>query len=152
YHHPILYPDLERRNVMDTNILLFWSFALTVCAFALFVHSLLLMRKLIHLQHLSWWKMLVVILSCPVGIWSMFVAFGGFSMVPVFDDILSGHGGPNFFLVVNANIDMAIVSCQVQMAIVVAVFIVSAYFERKMFPPVELAPQWVTIRENHLTR
>lgn len=137
---------------MDTNILLFWSFTLTVCAFVLFVHSLLLMRKLILSQHLSGWKMLVVALSCLVGIWSMFMAYGGFLTEPNFAGLFVGHAGPNFYIMFNARIDMAIVSCQVQTVIVVAVFIISAYLERKMFPPVELAPQWVIIREKRLTR
>ncbi|MHB8600770.1 MAG: hypothetical protein ACYDER_28685 [Ktedonobacteraceae bacterium] len=137
---------------MNTNMLLFWSFALTVCAFALFVYSLLLMRKLIHSQHLSWWKMLVVILSCLVGIWSMFVAFGGFSLVPSVNIIYMGRFPWAFYNMLVTSIDMATMSCQVQTAIVVAVFMIGAYLERKMFPTVKLAPQWVTMIESRLTR
>ncbi len=137
---------------MNINMLLFWSFTLTACAFVLFVHSVLLMRKLIHSQHLSWWKMLVVVLSCMVSIWSTFVAFGAFSMVPNFDDILGTHFTIQFYMMFKASIDMATISCQIQTTIVVAVYIIGAYLERKLFPPVKLAPQWVTIRENRLTR
>ncbi len=137
---------------MNTNMLLFWAFTLTVCAFVLFVHSLLLMRKLIHAQHLSWWKMLTVILSCLVSIWSMFVAYGGFSTVPNFNGVIFGHFTMAYYMMFKASIDMAVISCQVQTAIVLAVFIIGAYLERKMFPTVKLAPQWVTIRERHLLR
>lgn len=137
---------------MNTNMLLFWSFALTVCAFALFVHSLLLLRKLILSPHLSAWKILTVVLSTLVSIWSMFVAFGGLSTVPNFNGLILGHGGPIFYMIVNASIDMATISCQVQTAIVVAVFMIGAYLERKMFPTVKLAPQWVTMIESRLTR
>lgn len=82
----------------------------------------------------------------------MFMAFGGFSTVPNFNGIIFGHPGLFFYMMVNANIDMAIVSCQVQTAIVVIVLIIGAYLERKKFPVVEPAPQWVTIRENRLPR
>lgn len=132
---------------MNMNMLLFWSFALTVCAFALFVHSLVLLRKLIYAQHLSAWKMLTVVLSTLVSIWSTFVAFGAFSMVPQFSGlIIWGHFGPDFYMRIASSIDMAIVSCQVQTAIVGAVFIIGAYLERKMFPSFSLVPQWVTIK------
>ncbi len=137
---------------MNTNMLLFWSFALTVCAFALFVHSLLLMRKLIHSQHLSWWKMLTVILTCMVSIWSLIMAFDAFSMVPIFNDIFGTHFTIQFYMMFQTSIDMATISCQVQTAIVVAVFMIGAYLERKMFPNVKLAPQWVTMIESRLTR
>jgi hypothetical protein len=137
---------------MYIDMLLVWAFVLTICAFALFVHSLLLLRKLIHSQHLSAWKMLTVVLSTLVSIWSMFVAFGGFSTEPNFYGMFVPHSGWNFYMMFKASIDMATVSCQVQTAIVVAVFIIGVYLERKMFPHVELAPQWVTTRENRLTR
>lgn len=134
---------------MNMNMLLFWSFALTVCAFALFVHSLLLMSKPIQSQHLSWWKMLVVILTCLVSIWSMFVAFDGFSTVLYFSNSLSWHYfPPNFYNMLVANVNMAIVSCQIQAAIVVAVLIIGTFLGRKLFPTVKTVPQWVTIREN----
>ncbi|HLJ32798.1 MAG TPA: hypothetical protein VKU38_04065 [Ktedonobacteraceae bacterium] len=138
---------------MYIDMLLFWAFTLTVCAFALFVHSLLLLRKLIHTQHLSAWKMLTVVLSVLVSIWSLFMAFGAFSMEPNFSgNIIWGHFSLAFYIGLKANIDMATVSCQVQTAIVVAVFIIGAYLERKMFPIVKPAPQWVTVREGRPTR
>lgn len=137
---------------MNTNMLLFWAFTLTVCAFALFVHSLLLLRKLIHSQHLSAWKMLTVVLSVLVSIWSLFMAFGAFSMVPNFYGIFLPHITLAFYMGFKASIDMATVSCQVQTAIVVAVFIIGAYLERRMFPIVKPAPQWVTMRGSRLKR
>lgn len=137
---------------MNTNMLLFWAFTLTVCAFALFVHSLFMLRKLIVSQHLSAWKMLIVVLSALVSIWSLFMAFGAFSMVPNFYGISLPHTTLAFYMGFARGIDMATVSCQVQTAIVVAVFIIGAYLERKMFPIVRPAPQWVTIREKRPTR
>lgn len=141
---------------MDIDLLLFWAFMLTAGAFALFVLSLLLMRKLILSQHLSWWNIPIVILTCIVSIWSMFVAFGGFWTVLSFRSmlniILSGYPPQPFYNMLVASIDMAIVSCQVQTAIVVAVFIIVTCLERKLFPPAGRAPLWVTMREQRLTR
>lgn len=82
----------------------------------------------------------------------MLVAFAGFSTESSFNYILGLHIPLLFYDTLVANVKMAIVSCQVQTAIVVAVFIIGAYLERKLFSPVEPAPQWVTIRESRLTR
>lgn len=130
------------------TMLIFWAFTLTVCALVLFVHALLLVRKLIHRQHVSAWKMGTVVFSALVSIWSLFVAFGAFATVPNFSNIILGHGPSlSFYIYLKTNIDMATVSCQVQTVIVAAVFLIDVYLERRMFPAVQTVPQWVTMRE-----
>lgn len=135
------------------NMLAFWAFALTVCAFALFVHSMLMMRKLIRAQQLSAWKMLTVVLLALVSIWSLFVAFGAFATVPNFSgNAIWGDFGLYFYLQFKPSVDIATVSCQVQMAIVAIVFLIGVYLERRMFSPVQPVPQLVTLKEHHPQR
>jgi hypothetical protein len=136
---------------MDMNMLLFWSFILTVCAFVLFVQTLLVVRTLILMRQPPILYLLIVLIPLSISIWAFVVSLSGYDATLLLPP-------PHIHLIAamyqpfkNA-IAQAVIAHQIMTIFVVIVIVMLAVFERKMLPTVERIPLWVSMRERRLTR
>ena len=112
------------------NALLFWSLLLTVCAFVLFVQTLLVVRTII-VARLSFVRyLLVIIVPLVMSIWAFVVSLSGYQ----------------------ANVTQSVMNCQIMIGITILFIVTLALVERKVLPSVARDPLWVTMRERRWTR
>ena len=136
------------------NDLQTWSFILIVCAFVLFVQTLLVIRTLVLMRQspIHYLRYLLIVLI-PLGIstWAFVVSLSGY-------DATSLLPPPHIHLTAAAYqpfenaVTQAVIAHQIMTVFVVIMIVMLAVFERKMLPAVERVPLWVRMRERRLTR
>jgi hypothetical protein len=130
---------------MTYNDLQTWSFILIVCAFVLFVQSLLVVRTLILMRQspvrfLPY--LLIVLIPLAISIWVFVVSLSGYdatSLLPPPHIHLTAAAYQSFE---NA-VTQAVMTHQIMTVFVVIMIVMLAVFERKMLPAVERVPLWV---------
>lgn len=130
---------------MDFNAATIWSFVATLCFLALLVEGVTIFRVLfITRQPLH--RYLLLPIPLIVSVWSFGVLW---SALNVFASLQAYHGTHISFAFYHSLLRMsnqAIIACQVQSGIALAVFIVLIFIERKTLPHVERTPAWVLAR------
>ena len=136
------------------NELQTWSFILIICAFVLFVQSLLVIRTLILMRQPAMRflpHLLIVLIPLAISIWAFVVSLSGY-------DATSLLPPPHIHLTAamyqpfeNA-ITQAVIAHQIMTVFTVIMIVMLAVFERKMLPAVERTSLWVRMRERRLTR
>lgn len=136
---------------MDVNALLWWTFILTVCAFVLFVQTLLVIRTVL-LARLALLRYgVVIIVPLAMSIWGFIVSLGGYQSLSLLPP--SGiHITPAVYAAYQSAIAQAVTHCQIMTALIVLFIIALALFERKALPTNERSPLWVAMRERRFTR
>lgn len=137
---------------MTMNDVQTWSFILIICAFVLFVQTLLVIRTFILMRRFPLLFLPIVLIPLAISIWSFVVSLSGYS------DIASLLPPPHIHISMatyqpyeNA-ITQAVIGRQIMTGFTVIIIALLALFERKMLPTVERTPLWVRMRERRLTR
>jgi hypothetical protein len=139
---------------MNINMLLFWSFILTVCAFVLFVQTLLVIRTLVLMQQspMHYLRCLpIVLIPLVISIWAFVVSLSGYDATTLLPPPHVHLSTAAFQAFKNA-IAQAVIAHQVMTVFTAIMIVILAVFERKMLPAVERVPLWVRMRERRLTR
>lgn len=128
-----------------------WSFILIVCAFVLFVQTLLVLRTLIFMRPFPLRFLPIVLIPLAISICSFVVSLNSYTVIPLLPP-------PNIRLTAamyqpyeNA-ITQAVIAHQILTGFTVVIIAILALFEWKMLPTVERTPLWVRMRERRLTR
>ena len=108
----------------------FWLVTLTLCAFALFVETAGLVRGFF-VERQAIWKSSLILLPLAVSAWSFLVAIGIWNVYNQFPPT-GLHLSPAVYHYMRMMITQAIAVCQLQVSIVVAVFILMLFLERKL--------------------
>ena len=136
---------------MTLNDLQIWTFILVVCAFVLFIQTLLVLRTLILMRPFPLRFLLLTLIPLAVSIWSFILSLSDY-------DVASLLPPPNIpvssamYLRYEHAISQAVITRQFLTVFTVIIIAVFALFERKMLPTVERTPLWVKMRERRLIR
>lgn len=127
-----------------------WSFILLICLLALLVEGATIFRTLFATQQTPR-RYLLLLLPITVSIWSFAVLWHALNMAE-FSPYISVHVSPVLWHMLRMRLDQAIIACQVQSAITMAVFGTLLFIERRTLPPIERVPAWVLARERMIHR
>lgn len=136
---------------MTTSDLQIWSFILTVCAFVLFIQTLLVLRTLILMRPFPLRFLPLILIPLAISIWSFIVSLSDYdvaSLLPPPNISVS----PAVYQQYENVITQAVITRQFLTGFTVIIITILALFERKMLPTVERTPLWVKMRERRLTR
>ncbi|HVB22227.1 MAG TPA: hypothetical protein VNG51_09805 [Ktedonobacteraceae bacterium] len=136
---------------MTTSDLQIWSFILTVCAFVLFIQTLLVLRTLILMRPFPLRFLPFILIPLAISIWSFIVSLSDYdvaSLLPPPNISVS----PAVYQQYENAIAQAVITRQFLTGFTVIIITILALFERKMLPTVERTPLWVKMRERRLTR
>lgn len=139
---------------MTYNDLQTWSFILIVCAFVLFVQSLLVVRTLILMRQSPMRflpYLLIVLIPLAISIWAFVVSLSGYDATALLPPPHI-HLNATMFQPFKNAIAQAVIAHQIMTVFTVIMIVMLAVFERKMLPAVERVPLWVRMRERRLTR
>lgn len=136
---------------MTLNDLQTWSFILIVCAFVLFVQSLLVLRTLILMRPFPLRLLPIVLIPLVISIWSFVVSLGGYNATSLLPPPHM-HLTVAMYLSYENAIEQAVIVRQILTGFTVIVVAIFALFERKMLPTVERTSLWVRMRERRLLR
>jgi hypothetical protein len=114
---------------MFLDDLTFWSLTLTMCALALLVEAAGLVRGFF-VERQAIWKCSLILLPLAVSIWSFVVAMSAVSVNIRFPRGI--HMSPMAYHAIQMAMSGAITVCQLQVGIVVAVFVLMLFLERKL--------------------
>lgn len=136
------------------NDLQTWSFILIVCAFVLFVQTLLVIRTLILMRQppvrfLPY--LLIVLIPLAISIWAFVFSLSGYDATSLLPQTRTHVNSAMYQPFENA-ITQAVIAHQIMTVFTVIMIVILAVFERKMLPAVERTPLWVRMRERRLTR
>jgi len=133
------------------NDLQTWSFILIICAFVLFVQTLLVVRTLILMRQPPVRYLLVIPIPLAISIWAFVVSLSGYDATSLLPQTRTHVNAAMYQPFENA-VTQAVIAHQIMTVFVVIMIVMLAVFERKMLPAVERVPLWVRMRERRLTR
>ncbi|MEO8971629.1 MAG: hypothetical protein ABI406_08535 [Ktedonobacteraceae bacterium] len=136
---------------MTMNDLQTWSFILIVCAFVLFVQTLLVLRTLILMRPFPLRFLPIILIPLAISIWAFVVSLGGYDATSLLPPPHI-HVSVAMFQPYENAITQAVIARQILTGFTVVIIAILALFERKMLPTVERTPLWVSMRERRLTR
>jgi len=129
---------------MSFNDPTIWSAILLICLLALLVEGAAIFRVLFATQQTPR-RYLLLLLPLTVSLWSFAVLWHAIN-VAAFPAYI-GHLNYAVYHMLRASIDQAIIACQVQSAITIAVFGALLFIERRMLPHIDGVSAWVLARE-----
>ena len=137
---------------MTINDVQTWSFILIICAFVLFVQTLLVMRTLILMRRFPLLFLPIVLIPLAISIWAFVVSLSGYSDIASLQPPLHIHVSMATYQPYENAITQAVIARQIMTGFTVIIIALLALFERKILPTVERTPLWVRMRERRLTR
>ena len=120
---------------MTTSDLQIWSFILTVCAFVLFIQTLLVLRTLILMRPFPLRFLPFILIPLAISIWSFIVSLSDYdvaSLLPPPNISVS----PAVYQQYENAIAQAVITRQFLTGFTVIIITILALFERKMLPTV----------------
>ncbi len=135
---------------MTLNDLQTWSFILIVCAFVLFIQTLLVLRTLILMRPFPLRFLPIIFIPLAISIWSFVVSSIGYDVASLLPPHV--HVSAATYQQYENAITQAVIARQILTGFTVIVIVLFALFEWKMLPTVERTPLWVRMRERRLTR
>lgn len=135
---------------MSFNDVQTWSFILIVCAFVLFVQTLLVLRTLILMRPFPLRFLPIILIPLAISIWSFVVSLSGYDATSLLPPHI--HVTLAMYQVYENAITHAVIARQILTGFTVIVIVILALFEWKMLPTVERPPLWVRMRERRLIR
>ena len=147
--------DITRYLLPWSNTLLVASFFLTLGVLALFVEAALVLRTLIRARRTPAYYML---LSLPLGVSILFFfltlanwqVYAGFSSYGV---LTMGKVNPTLWYdwsTIQANCIRAAIISLLELMLLVTVFILTLFLEKKLLPRVSQRPLWTVVRRQRI--
>jgi len=128
-----------------------WSFILIVCAFVLFVQSVLVLRTLLLMRPFPLRLLPIVLIPLVISVWSFVLSLSGYNATSLLPPSHI-HLTVAMYLSYENAIEQAVITRQILTGFTIVVIAIFALFERKMLPTVERTPLWVRMRERRLLR
>lgn len=135
---------------MTLNDVQTWSFILIVCAFVLFVQTLLVLRTLILMRPFPLRFLPIIFIPLAISIWSFLVSLSGYDAATLLPPHI--HVSVTMYQLYENAIAQAVIARQILTGFTVIIIVIFALFENKMLPTVERTPLWVRMRERRLIR
>ncbi|HLX40046.1 MAG TPA: hypothetical protein VKR42_05910 [Ktedonobacteraceae bacterium] len=137
---------------MTINDVQTWSFILIICAFVLFVQTLLVIRTLVLMRLFPLRLLPIVLIPLAISILAFVVSLGGYADIASLQPPLHIHISMATYQPYENAITQAVITRQIMSGFTVIIIALLAYFEWKMLPTVDRTPLWVRMRERRLTR
>jgi hypothetical protein len=135
---------------MTLNDVQTWSFILIVCAFVLFMQTLLVLRTLILMRPFPLRFLPIILIPLAISVWSFVVSLSGYDVTSMLPPHI--HVSVAMYQLYENAITQAVIARQILAGFTVIIIVIFALFERKMLPTVERTPLWVRMRERRLIR
>ena len=129
--------------VDSMNTVIFWSWLTMLCALALFIQGAFLLRAAIHARRL-WWSLLAGV-PLIVSLWSWNQVWIAFTMTQ-FPYIIWGHINAAFYARLLWPLLHATRVAQIQVLLLLIVFVLTAIMEARFLPRVRFSPVWTMRR------